>query len=131
MDSQYVYDGLRGSAFRWSTAGWVGRSGPMCNVDLWIRALDLVDRVSATVKWLRVPSHTVISGKERADVMAEEGRVSSPLYHVLALPGRPVVSLELPSTRLFVAFLEAHVGNHPPEVAAEVQKILYRNRYGV
>ena len=25
MDSQYVYDGLRGSAFRWSTAGWVGQ----------------------------------------------------------------------------------------------------------
>ena len=24
MDSQYVYDGLRGSAVRWRTAGWVG-----------------------------------------------------------------------------------------------------------
>ena len=33
--------------------------------------------------------------------------------------------------RLFVAFLEARVGNHPPEVAGEVQKILYRNRCGV
>ena len=33
--------------------------------------------------------------------------------------------------RLFVAFLEAQVGNHPPEVAGEVQKILYRNRCGV
>ena len=33
--------------------------------------------------------------------------------------------------RLFVAFLEAQVGNHPPEVAVEVQKILYRNRCGV
>ena len=70
----------------------------MCNVDLWIRALDLVDRVSATVKWLRVPSHTDIRGNERADVLAEEGRVRSPLYHVLSLPDRPVVSLELPST---------------------------------
>ena len=33
--------------------------------------------------------------------------------------------------RLFVAFLEAQVGNHPPEVAGEVQKIVYRNRCGV
>ena len=33
--------------------------------------------------------------------------------------------------RLFVAFPEAQVGNHPPEVAGEVQKILYRNRCGV
>ena len=33
--------------------------------------------------------------------------------------------------RLFVAFLEAQVGNHLPEVAAEVQKILYRNRCGL
>ena len=33
--------------------------------------------------------------------------------------------------RLFVAFLEAWVGNHPREVAGEVQKILYRNRCDV
>ena len=33
--------------------------------------------------------------------------------------------------RLFLAFWEAQVGNHPPEVAGEVQKILYRNRCGV
>ena len=33
--------------------------------------------------------------------------------------------------RLFVANLEAQVGNHPPEVAGGVQKILYRNRCGV
>ena len=83
---------------RWRTAGWVGQSGLVCYVDLWIRALDLVDRVSATVKWIRVPSHIDISCNERADVLAEEGKVSSPLYHVLSLPDRPVVCLELPST---------------------------------
>ena len=33
--------------------------------------------------------------------------------------------------RLFVAFLEAQVGNHPLEVAGEVQKKLCRNRCGV
>ena len=33
--------------------------------------------------------------------------------------------------RLFVAFLEAQVGNHPPKVAGDVQKNLYRNRCGM
>ena len=33
--------------------------------------------------------------------------------------------------RLFMAFVEAHVGNDPPEVAGEVHKILYRNRWGM
>ena len=51
MGSQYVYDVLRGAAFRWRTAGWVGPSGPVRNVDLWIKALDLVDKVSATCLW--------------------------------------------------------------------------------
>ena len=33
--------------------------------------------------------------------------------------------------RLFVAFVEAQVGNYPHEVAGDVRKILYRNRCGV
>ena len=97
-DSQYVDDGLNGAAFRWRAAGWVGQSGPVCNVDLWIRLLDRVDTALPTIRWLRVPSHTNIPGNERADGLAEEGRVSSLLYHVLSLPERPVINLELPST---------------------------------
>ena len=98
MDSQYVYDGMRGAAFRWRTSGWVGQSGLVCNVDLWIKVLNLVDQVSAIVKWLHVPSHTDIPGNEQTDVLAEEGRVSSPLYHIFSLLDRPIFSLELPST---------------------------------
>ena len=48
MDSQHVYDGLRGAVFKWHTAGWVGQSRLVCNVDLWSRALDLVDRGGAS-----------------------------------------------------------------------------------
>ena len=55
--------------------------------------LCVVDMAAATY-----PSHIDIPGNERADVLAEEGRVSSPLYQVLSLPDRAVVSLELPST---------------------------------
>ena len=32
------------------------------------------------------------------DALAEEGRVSSTLYHVLSLPDRPVINVELPCT---------------------------------
>ena len=35
------------------------------------------------------------------------------------------------SGRIFVAFLEAQMGNHSPEVSREEQKILYRNCCGV
>ena len=54
--------------------------------------------ISRLSNFLRVPSHTAIPGNERADALAEEGRVSSPLYQVLSLPERNVISLELPST---------------------------------
>ena len=48
----------------WRPAGWVGQSGPVCNVDLWIVLLELVDSVVPTVRWLRVPSHSNIPGNE-------------------------------------------------------------------
>ena len=73
-------------------------AGPICIVDLRITMLQLVDSVTPTIRWLCVPSHTAIPGNERADALAEEGRVSSPLYQVLSLPERNVISLELPST---------------------------------
>ena len=52
-----------------------GQSGPVCNVDLWIVLVDLVDSITSTVQWLRVPSYTDIPGNEREDRLAEEGRV--------------------------------------------------------
>ena len=39
-----------------------------------------------------------VPSNERVDILAEEGRVNSPLYNVLSLLDRPVVSLEVPST---------------------------------
>ena len=57
-----------------------------------------VDSVVPTVRWLRVPSHTNIRGNEQGDRLVEEGRINSPLYHVLSLLERAVISLELLST---------------------------------
>ena len=99
-DSQYAYDGVTGSAYRWRERGWVNRCGPVANVDLCIRLLFLIDSATMRLRWIKVPSHTiaVIEGNRHADHLAEVGRSSSPLYQVLSVPERPVISLELPCT---------------------------------
>ena len=78
--SQYSYDAS--SAFCWRRAGWVKKHGPMANVDLWIRRLNLVDQSTLTLRWINTPSHTVvvIEGNVKADLLADKGRLSSPLY---------------------------------------------------
>ena len=58
----------------------MGQPGPVCNVDLWIVLLGLVDNVEATN--LVAPSHTNILGNERVDTLAEQGRIGSLLCHV-------------------------------------------------
>ena len=72
----------------------------MANVDLWIQLLSLIDSATMRLRWIKVPSHTVavIAGNHHADHLAEVRRFSSPLYHVLSVPERPVISLELPFT---------------------------------
>ena len=99
-DSHYAYDGVTGSAYRWRERGWVNKCGPVANVDLWIQLLSLIDSATMRLRWIKVPSHTVavIAGNRHADHLAEVGRFSSPLYQVLSVPERPVISLELPFT---------------------------------
>ena len=99
-DSQYAYDGVTGSAYRWRERGWVNKCGPVANVDLWIQLLSLIDSATMRLRLIKVPSHTVaiIAGNRHADHLAEVGRFSSPLYQVLSVPERPVISLELPFT---------------------------------
>ena len=35
-DSEYVYSGIWGSATRWRAPSWVGLSGPVAKINLWI-----------------------------------------------------------------------------------------------
>ena len=73
---------------------------PVANVDLWIQLLSLIDSATMRLRWIKVPGHTiaVIASNRHADHLAEVGRSSSPLYQVLSVPERPVISLELPFT---------------------------------
>ena len=99
MDSQCVYYDVTGSAFRLRNMGWVGKTGPIANMDL-----------SLTLCWIKVPSHTVviIPGNQVADRLGEMGRVSSPLYHVLSLSERLVTSIKLPFTPLHAGHQQSH-----------------------
>ena len=85
-------------AWRWRSAGWVNKQGPVSNVDLWIRLLQLIDFSTLTIRWVKVPSHTVVvlGGNSRADKLAEQGCLGSPIYHSLSVPDGLVFGLELP-----------------------------------
>ena len=126
-ESQYVYDGIPGSAYKLRSSGWVNKQGPVAHVDLWIRVLQLMDESSLMLSWIKVPRHTVavIEGNRRADLLVDKGRLSSPLYQVLPVPERLVFSIELPCTphrivhrhcqgQWMFVILKPHLGRRPP-----------------
>ena len=71
-DSRYVYDGVTGAAYRWRDSRFVDNQGPVANVDLCIVVLHLLDSATMSLRWVKVPSHTVlaIEGNRRADHVA-------------------------------------------------------------
>ena len=74
-DSKYVYDGVTWLAYRWLDMGWVNSQGPVANVDLCITLLCLIDDTTMSLRWVKVPSHTVLAmeGNHQADCLAEMG----------------------------------------------------------
>ena len=51
--------------------------------------MTLLDSTLAVWDWIKVPSHVDIPGNERVDKLAEQGKVSSPLYLTLRHPLKP------------------------------------------
>ena len=96
-DSQYIYDGVTGLAYKWHWSRWVNKQGPVATVDLLIRVLQLMDESSLTLRWIKVPGHTVVAieGNRRANLLADKGRLSSPLYQVFSVPERLVYGATL------------------------------------
>ena len=58
---------------------WVTSKGPLRHVDLWVENFDLLDFVTTSYRWIKVPSPVEVPGNERADALAEMGRKSCPL----------------------------------------------------
>ena len=79
-DSEYVRKGAQGAALRWQARGWVGSAGPVSNVQLRKELLQHLDSTFQDILWVKVPSHVNVEGNEQADTLANNGRLSNPLY---------------------------------------------------
>ena len=79
-DSEYVLKRAQGAALRWQARGWVGSEGPVSNIPLWKEVPQHLDSTFQDILWVKVPSHVNLEGNERADTLANNGRLSNPLY---------------------------------------------------
>ena len=81
MDSSYVVKGVNGGASSWRDNDWIGVAGSLvAHTDLWMLVLDLVGSLGERVTVFHVHSHINLSGNDRADALANQGRLSSELY---------------------------------------------------
>ena len=85
-DSEYVLKGAQGAARRWQARGWVGSAGPVSNIPLWKELLQHLDSTFQDMLWVKVPSHVNVEGNEQADTLANNGRLSNPLYPARKTP---------------------------------------------
>ena len=75
VDSEWVYKGVIEWGEVWRRHQWRTATGDVTHRDLWEPFLDLVRERGDlfSIQW--APSHIEIMGNERADQLAEEGRV--------------------------------------------------------
>ena len=92
-DSEYVVKGLTlGWAKKWRANGWVKSDRkPAINSDLWARLLDLCDRHTVKIEWVR--GHNGHPENERCDFLAVQAAKSGELlpdtgYTPAAVAGR-------------------------------------------
>ena len=95
-DSSYVILGASGAAKWWKIGGRKGSCGPVANVAIWEELLHELDQPGKTIRWVKVPSHMSVEGNNKADHLADLGRLSSPLHPVLSTPSS-VASPHTPS----------------------------------
>ena len=72
-DSRYVYDGILKHLRRWRLKG-----RPFLNSNLCLLLQAEVDARVAPTLWRHVYSHIGVAGKERADELANQGRLAHP-----------------------------------------------------
>jgi hypothetical protein len=77
-DSLLVIHGIRGKAQKWRH-DWQGLVGPVSQADLWTQLLAETGSQGTAVHWLHNPSHIGIEWNEKADLLADMGRRTSPL----------------------------------------------------
>lgn len=73
-DSQYCVNGLTAWHKKWKSSNWRRKGGDIPNRDLWVLLNVAACRVDPIFKWVR--GHNGNPGNERADALAEQGRVT-------------------------------------------------------
>ena len=117
-NSTYVVDGLLGRAQKWRRHGWQTTSGPARHVDMWTQVLNSLEKRGSEVQWLHVPFHIGIRGTEKADTLADEGQLRSPLLREYVSAGPTAPEDEEPP-RLEVLYQEPpEMPEDPPPPAA-------------
>jgi ribonuclease HI len=72
-DSRYLVDAItKGWAFKWRASGWMRtKKDPALNPDLWERLLELLDKHTVDLRWVR--GHADNPENNRCDRLAREG----------------------------------------------------------
>ena len=83
-DCEYVLKGAQGATLR--SRGWVGSAGPVSKITLWKELLQHLDSFFQDILWVKVPSHANEEGNKQADTLANNGRLSNPLYPARKTP---------------------------------------------
>ncbi len=71
-DSRYAVNGLTIWRAGWRRRGWMRKTGPMPNRDLWFALEEQLNRLRVRFQWVR--GHSGDEGNERADALANTGR---------------------------------------------------------
>ena len=78
-DRDWVFKGATCWACKWKARGWVSNIGPVSYSQLWDSLLHSIDTHQGILEWYHVPSHQDILGNEKANDLAEAGRLQNPL----------------------------------------------------
>jgi ribonuclease HI len=74
-DSRYAVNGLTIWRAGWRRRGWARKTGPMPNRDLWFALEEQLNRLRVRFQWVR--GHSGDKGNERADALANAGRLQA------------------------------------------------------
>jgi ribonuclease HI len=74
-DSRYAVNGSTVWRAGWRRRGWMRKTGPMPNRDLWFALEEQLNRLRVRFQWVR--GHSGDKGNERADALANAGRLQA------------------------------------------------------
>ena len=75
LDSEYVYKGITERSLKWHRHGWRVKNREVGHKDLWEQIFLLRREAGSSLQLVWMPSHMQVVGNDRADALAEEGRL--------------------------------------------------------